>query len=200
LVKIGFIVEGDSEAILLKNENFITFLKSLNLLSDKEFVINAEGMSNLYHPNANFDTISRKVNGWIQILLSKGVEIIFFLIDFDNSDACFTLFKSKVFLQEGNIVIIARQTLEAWFLADQQALSNYLQQNINIQSPESFLQPFEEIKALRLKYRNKGISDKKILVKDIIRSGFNLVNAATHPACPSALYFLTKLQSLNSGT
>jgi hypothetical protein len=162
MVNVGFIVEGDSEAILIKDISFLTFLQSLNIHSSKDLVINAEGKNNLYHPSADFTFIKRKVKGWIDIL-------------------------------------IAKQALEVWYLADNDTLSNYLQRKIiQINNPESFLFPFEEIKSLRQQYLNRGIADKKILTKDMIKSGFTLQNAAAHPQCFSAQYFLSKLSVINA--
>jgi hypothetical protein len=198
MLTVGFIVEGDSEAILLKDDSFISFLPSLNIHCSKELVINAGGKNNLYHPHADFSTIERKVKGWIEKLTDKGASVIFFLIDFDNSAPCFTRFKSKVFLYLQNIIVIAKQALEAWYFADNKALLAYLQQNIlPVKRPELFLSPFEEIKKLKLQYKNRSIADKKFLTKDMIKSGFSLINAAAHPECLSAQYFLSKLNALN---
>lgn len=199
MVTVGFIVEGDSEAILLKHNSFINFLASINIVSTKELIINAEGKNNLYNPNRNFSGIEGTVNNWIIALQSKGAQVIFFLLDFDQSDPCFTLFKTKVFHQAGNFIIIAKQAIEAWFLADTSALSAYLQKRIgHIEHPESYLIPFEEIKSLRLSHCNRGVSDKKALSDAMLKSGFSLARAAAHPNCPSAAYFLNKLQSLNT--
>jgi hypothetical protein len=198
LVTAGFIVEGDSEAILLKDSSFISLLASLNITCSAGLIINAEGKNNLYNPKADFSRIERKINAWVQRLKANGAQAIFMLIDFDASDTCFTFFKSKVFSYDVNFVIIAKQALEAWYLADQQALSAYLKTKIFVATPESYLSPFDEIRNLRLMHNNKGLSDKKYLTKDIIKSGFSLPNAAAHPNCPSAAYFLGKLQSLNN--
>lgn len=199
MVTVGFIVEGDSEAILLKHDSFMQFLASLNVSTTPGLIINVIGKNNLYHPNADFSKIGENVSGWIDVLLSKGAQVIFFVVDFDNSDPCFTQFKSKVFHGPGNIIIIAKQALEAWYLADHQSLSKYLSKKIQvIGEPESFLNPFEEIKLLRLQHNNRSVADKKRLTKDMIKSGFSLRNAASHPNCPSASYFLNKLQSLNT--
>src|SRR6266487_4525897 len=116
MVTAGFIVEEDSEAILIKYNSFLTFLQSLNIHSSKELVINAEGKNNLYHPSADFTFIERKVKGWIDTLIAKRVEVIFFLIDFDNNDPCFTQFKLKVYHLKYNHIIIAKQALEACIL------------------------------------------------------------------------------------
>ena len=66
-----------------------------------------------------------------------------------------------------------------------------------IENPEIFINPFEKIKELRNLYKGKGISDKKLLTKDMIRSGFSVLKAAAHPNCPSAKYFVEKLRLQN---
>lgn len=194
MVTIGFIVEGDSEAILVKSEGFICFLNNLKLHCSKELVINAGGKFNLYNPNADFSKIGIRVTGWIETLKAKGAELIFILLDFDDSDDSFTLFKQKVCHHESNVIVIAKQELEAWYLADTAALNNYLgTTDLAIENPESFLNPLDELKRLRHLYSNKGIADKKFLTKHFIRSGFSLKNAADHSNCHSAKYFLHKL-------
>lgn len=199
MVTAGFIVEGDSEAILLKHSSFIALLASFNIFCDTTFVINAEGKNNLYNPNADLETLERRVGSWMEDLHAKGAEYIFFLIDFDNSDTCFTLFKTKVFRNPDNLIIIAKQALEAWYLADHQALSNFLQAKIlPVERPESYLSPFDQVKSLRIKHSNRGLSDKKSLAKNMLSCGFSLSNAAAHPNCPSASYFLRKLQSITN--
>ncbi len=199
MVTTGFIVEGDSESILIKDESFINFLSSMNISISKDLVINAGGKYTLYHPGSDFTKLESRVNGWINILKSKGAQVIFFILDFDNSDVCFTQFKSKTFHYAENYVVIAKQALEAWFLADHQTLSIYLDKQLNIiPDPESNLIPFEQIKALRLLHTGRGVSDKKILTRHMINAGFSIIGAASHPNCPSASYFLKKLQSLNT--
>jgi len=199
MVTVGFIVEGHTEAALIKDEGFINFLASLNIFCSHDLVINAKGKNNLYNPKGNFGEIKADIEGFISKLKNLNAHKIFFLIDFDNDDRCFTQFKSKVFQQEGNFVIIAKQAIEAWFLADHTALSKYLQKRIDpVEFPESFGVPFEEIKSLRLLHASKGIADKKILAKAMLASGFSLPAAAAHPSCPSAAYFLSKLQSVSN--
>lgn len=199
MVTVGFIAEGDSEAILLKDSSFINFLASINIHCDSQLVINAGGKNHLYHPKGDFSLLERKVKGWIETLIAKGAAIIFFLIDFDNSDPCFTQFKSKVYHYKENKIIIAKQALEAWYLADNKSLSAYMQQKIlQIQEPESYLSPFDEIKRLKLLHQNRGINDKKILTINILKSGFSLLLAAAHPQCLSAQYFLAKLKEVST--
>jgi hypothetical protein len=196
MVTVGFIVEGDSEVILIKSEPFINFLNKIQLHCSNELVINAGGKFNLYHPKGDFSKIEIRVNGWIETLKDKGAELIFILLDFDDSDDNYTSFKQKIFHQENNIIVVAKQELEAWYLADTNALNKYLgTTGLEIENPESFLKPLEELKRLRNLYSNKGIADKKFLTKHFISSGFSLQNAANHQNCFSAKYFLSKLMA-----
>jgi hypothetical protein len=90
--------------------------------------------------------------------------------------------------------------LEAWFLADKDALHSYLNSNYLCDEPESHLLPLDELKRLRTKYKDRGINDKKILAKQMLNyHGFKIENAAKHKNCPSAKYFLDKIQTIASG-
>jgi hypothetical protein len=199
MVTVGFIVEGHSEAALIKDARFINFLASLSIYCNPQLVINAKGKYYLYHPKGDFAQIGPEVNSMIKLLKDRKAEVIFLLIDFDNSDPCFTQFKSKVYHQQGNIVVVAKQALEAWYLADTTALSTYIGVDLPaIANPEQYPIPFDKIKALKFANSGRGVSDKKFLTKHMLDAGFSLTRAAAHPNCPSATYFLNKLQSLNT--
>jgi hypothetical protein len=194
MVKIGFIVEGDSEAILIKSDSFQSYLKSLNLYCESDLVINAKGKYNLYHPSGDVSKLKTRVLGWLKTLEDKGAEKNFILLDMDNSDPCYTIFKSKVCSRPIDIIIVAKQELEAWYLAETKALRKFLQVDIDeITDPENYLEPLEEIKKLRLLHQKRGVSDKKILTKNMLANGFSLESASLHPNCPSAKYFRDKL-------
>ncbi len=197
MVTIGFLVEGDSEAILLKSDSFQAYLHSLNLVCNTDLVINAKSKSYLYHPTGDFSKLELRVSGWLLSLEDKGAEKIFILLDMDNSDASYTIFKSKVCSRPVDIIIVAKQELEAWYLADTIALRKFLAADIDaILHPENYLEPLEELKKLRLLYQKRGVSDKKVLTKNMLANGFSLESAAIHPNCPSATYFRDKLLSV----
>ena len=199
MVTIGFLVEGDSEAILIKSDSFQSYLQSLNLVCYTDLVINAKSKSYLYHPAGDFLKLELRVSGWLLSLEDKGAEKIFILLDMDDSDATYTIFKSKVCSRPVDIIIVARQELEAWYLADTIALRKYLESDIDeIADPENYLEPLEEIKKLRLLHQKRGVSDKKVLTKNMLANGFSLKGAAFHPNCPSARYFRDKLLSVAS--
>jgi hypothetical protein len=197
LVKIGFIVEGDSEKILISSKEFRDFLKTLDIELIEAGVINVIGKNNLFHPTGDFTNIRPKVDSWVRVLQDKGAQVIFILLDLENDEPCITNFKPKVYRRPENIVIVAKKSLEAWYLSDTITLSSYLRTNIPpIVNPEEIPNPFQYFKDLRIQYHNRGINDKKILTRDMLRLGFTLTNAANHPNCNSARYFLEKLQSL----
>ncbi len=194
MVTIGFLVEGDSEAILIKSDSFQAYLQSLNLVYNTDLVINAKSKSYLYHPTGDFSKLELRVSGWLLTLEDKGAEKIFILLDMDDDDATYTIFKSKVCSRPVDIIIVAKQELEAWYLADTIALRKFLEADIDeIADPENYLEPLDEIKKLRLLHQKRGISDKKVLTRNMIGNGFSLESAAQHPNCPSARYFRDKL-------
>jgi hypothetical protein len=199
LVNIGFIVEGDCEKILISSPEFRAFLGGMEIDLPVDRIINAVGKNNLYHPHGDFTDIQPKVESWINILEQKGAQIIFILIDLENDAPCITEFKSKVYKRHNDVVVVAKQALEAWYLSDTLAVRNYLQTNIpQIQTPESLTDPFDHLKSLRLLHQNRGIGDKKLLTRAMIQNGFSLLRAAEHPECLSAQYFISKLNSLHS--
>ena len=64
-----------------------------------------------------------------------------------------------------------------------------------LDEPEAVL-PFEKLRELRMKYEGRGIGNKKVFARIMVSNGFSIQNAAAHPNCPSAAYFLNKLQEL----
>ena len=70
--------------------------------------------------------------------------------------------------------------------------------SIAIDYPELEPIPFEKIGAIVQYQTGRGIGTRKVrFALNYLRKGFSLPNAAAHPNCPSARYFLNKLQSLN---
>lgn len=195
MVTIGFIVEGHSEDILVKSPSFQQYLNDIGLQSSKDLVTNVIGRNNLYRVNKDLENIKERVDDWIKKLHDKGAVIVFIVLDRENSDSCFTEFKSKIYAQPENIIIVAVQAIEAWFLADTASMQSFLKHTIDaVGFPESFLQPFDEIDRLVKLYRGRGAGTKVSLANTLIhRCGFSLAEAAAHPACHSAAYFQRKL-------
>ncbi len=132
---------------------------------------------------------------YLDTLLANGAEKILILTDLDE-DACITFTKNRITTSADRIVIVAVRNIESWFLADSQTLSLLLRQKFEFEQPENEITPFETLRNIFLEKQNRGIGDKDILAARMIKYGFSLENAARHPNCPSATYFLNKLQQL----
>lgn len=187
MVTLGFIAEGDTEKRILVSENFKDLLKRLNL-PFLETVENAGGVSNLKKD---------KIKSLIQIQKDRGAEKVLILTDSDGK--CITSAKEEIDPNGENIVIVAVRMIEAWFLADTTAISNFFKEDYFCEMPEAIPQPYDFIRTERLRLLNSGINGKRILGQKMLYSGFSVASAAAHPNCPSAKYFLQKLETLAVG-
>ena len=187
MVKLGFITEGAVEKMILESGDFKTLLSELNIDFIPE-VINTEGNGNLLPFN---------IEKYTQVLLDKGATKIIILTDLDN-EVCITLTKERIQPRENHIVIVSVKQIEAWFMADMQAMKSFLKSNVyNVTDPELYPVPFEEIKNIRKQLTGRGVNDKKIFAKLMIsQNAFSIKRAAQHPNCNSAKYLIAKLRQL----
>ena len=183
MVKVGFICEGDTEKIFVDSDDFDRILKENNI--EKVDSINLHGVLNL---------IEEKRIPKIQELMSQGANYIITLRDKDDIE-CFTKVKSLYDIDPTEHFVIAQKEFEAWFLADP-ILKKCLGDNeIYFEYPENISKPFEVIS----KHRGSGITSKPKFAKKMIRLGFSIENAANHPNCNSAKYFIHKLKEIGQG-
>lgn len=184
MVKFGLICEGETENIHFNTPEFIELLR--------EFKLELVGIVETGSKNQYFQDRLIKHR---QILLDKGAEKIMVLVDLDT-DTCITLTKQAVQPFNNQTVIVAVKEFENWYLADTVALQNLLGREVAIiENPEQ--EPDAEKKIIGL--RGKGFGGSKPrLANAMKRSGFTIERAALHQNCPSARYFLTKLQTLAS--
>jgi hypothetical protein len=185
MVTLGFIAEGDTEKRVLTSESFRNLLNKLGL-TFLETVENAGGVSNLR---------KEKIKSLVQILKDKGANRVLILTDSDGR--CITSAKKEIDPTGENVVIVAVQMIEAWFLADTAAMSIFLKGKYFCETPEAIPNPFETIKTERKERLGSGVGDKRTLGQKMHYSGFSLEAAAAHPNCPSAKYFLDKLTALS---
>lgn len=186
MVKIGFIVEGETEALILYSDKFKAILNELNLVSVG--IINAGGNKNLLPHNI----LIHQTN-----LIKKGAETILILTDLDD-DQCITKTKERITERENQIIAVAIKQIEAWFLADSILLSNLFNESFTFDYPEKENVPFDTLRALLIQFRGRGLPKKVPMALKMLNSGFSIQNAAKHPNCPSANYFLTKLKQCAS--
>lgn len=68
--------------------------------------------------------------------------------------------------------------------------------------PENEINPFEKIRTLLFQRTKRGITKgtggKITLVNKLLLAGLDISQAAAHPNCPSAAYFIKKLNELAS--
>ena len=194
MVRIGIIVEGDCERIVLKSTAFQRYLvmHQVQLVDD---IINMAGKGNLKQS-------SKRMPSQVQTLRDLGAEHVVILRDLDETESLESVARVKAEVyQAGDIsTCLAIQELEAWFLADSTTLSILFNTTFYCEKPQNINKPANHLSELRMNYTRRGISDKKGFASAMINNGFSIERAAAHPNCPSARYFLTKLQTIASAT
>lgn len=191
MVKVGFIVEGDTEKVIVSSLPFKNWVSQFNV-EIIDHIINAKGGGNL---------LPHKINDMIETLKNKGANHIFILTDLEHYPSISHV-KERVNHPQITDSFITIVSTESWFLACSKALGFWLEKNTEyyIDDPEnrSIEKPFERIKALGLKEKNRGCRNKITLAKDMMqRCGFSFEEILQHPNCSSIKYIETVLKSLN---
>lgn len=191
MVKVGFIVEGDTEKVIVSSLPFKNWVSQFNV-EIIDHIINAKGGGNL---------LPHKINDMIETLKNKGANHIFILTDLEDYPSISHV-KERVHHPQVTDSFITIVSTESWFLACSKALGFWLEKNTEyyIDDPEnrSTEKPFERIKALGLKEKNRGCRNKITLAKDMMqRCGFSFEEILQHPNCSSIKYIETVLRSLN---
>jgi hypothetical protein len=192
MVSVGFVVEGDSDVYLPKSPVFRDWVKNdfgIEVLSD---VVNVGGNGNL---------CSRNIGDFVErFRIQKQPEKIVVLADLDPEECAPCIEQRKLLMSAGKVdaIIIARKAIESWFLADTAAMRRWSgDPDFYEHEPENLSgMPWDRLKEIGHK-RGRGPGSKVIFARKFIRDfGFDIREAAQHPACPSAKYFLRKLQEL----
>lgn len=115
-----------------------------------------------------------------------------------------TQVKQRIGNQRVAKVFVAKKALEAWFLADTQAMNKWLGQNDFVETnpeltPEMpwqrLTQIVHELEQQGIKVRGPG--DKLPFAKKMFKHfDFSIERATNHPHCSSARYFLEKLPTV----
>lgn len=181
MVKVGFICEGLSDRIIIESIDFLRILNDCGIeLSNVVSVGGVQFLSN------------EKRNSHTEVLLGKGASCVIVLRDKDNVE-CFTKVKELYQINHKEHFVIAEKELESWFLADHNALSKCLGlKNLYFEYPEKQNKPFNFIKS----YRGGGMKSKTSFAEKMVLLGFSIENAANHPNCNSAKYFIKKLKEI----
>jgi len=188
MVKVAFIVEGDVEKIIVE-ECFIKtgWLESKGIEPIRP-VINAGGGGNLCPHNMPYFVEQAKTLHPDKIIILTDLEC----------DPCITQTKERLGDCDICVIIISRKSFEAWFLADDVLLSKMTDGKYrHFDKPELTCEmPFEAFKALLIEHTGRGSGDKVRLAKKVSKQGFDIENAANHPECQSARYFVDKIEGL----
>ena len=186
MVKVVFIVEGDVEKIIVE-KCFVTWLQSKNIEIVKP-VINAGGGGNLCPHNMPIYVEQARVLNPDKIIILTDLEC----------DLCIEKTKERLGDCAECITIISRKSFEAWFLADDTLLSKMTNESCkHYDKPElTDGMPFDTFKALLIEHTGRGSGDKVRLATKVSKNNFSIENASKHPNCPSAKYFVDKIDEL----
>lgn len=194
MVKVGFIVEGDSEKKMLESKAFKQWCEK-NGISIVSPIIDAGGGGNL---------LPLYLVNHIKILSKNGPpDKIVVLTDKEKVPTNEVVrerilqvnTKKKKIIDE---VFVSVKALEAWFLADDKAMSSWLGERFHEDYPERTTRtPWERIREIAVEkdHRGPGKSSHLVFATKIINThGFSIERAASHPQCASARKFCNKLR------
>jgi len=182
MVRVGFIVEGDTEKIIIESDSFRAWAK-VNGIEICSPVINAKGGGNLLPQNI--------VPSIAQLRLARAEHIVI-LTDLENSPNAESV-KTRIGAEHTDLIFVAVKAIEAWFLADTSALKKWLKLDGVLENdPEATPgMPWERLKALAAEKKARGPGNNKPIfaMKMCKQYGFEVAHAATHANCPSAALF-----------
>ncbi len=182
MVRVSFIVEGDTEKIIIESAAFMAWARASGIEICSP-VINAKGGGNLLPQNMAQIVMQAKRANPDHIVILTDLE------DAPNGE----LVRNRIGTEHTSLIFIAVKAIEAWFLADTAALRSWLGM------PDAFEErpeetpgmPWERLKAVAQEKDARGPGSNKLgFAKRLCRNhGFTIPGAAAHPACPSAKLF-----------
>lgn len=181
MVRLGFIVEGGTEKIIVESPQFVSWLKTMDIELVRP-VIDAKGGGNL---------LPKNIEPMVNTLKSIGVDNIVILTDLDNENDTETVIK-RIGTEHTSLIFVAVKAIEAWYLADTSAMRKWLN-NINFveNSPEQTSdKPWQRLKDIALAEGQSGPGSSKVaFAKKMVKHfNFDVSQSALHPRCPSAKY------------
>lgn len=193
MVNIGFIVEGDTEKLIIDSKKFREKLKDLNL-KVCEPVINAKGNGNL---------LPRYLEQHIALLnTSASPDIIMVITDLESAVSPQEV---RDRIRTGTItdkmIVVSIKAIESWFLGDSNSLSNWLDiPYTEIRPEETSGMPWDRIRELAVEITGRGPGKLKTMFakKYIDKYGFCIFSAAQNANCTSAQEFRNRLTELGA--
>lgn len=182
MVRVGFIVEGGTEKIVVESKQFKEWAHQFGIEVCSP-VIDAEGGGNLLPHN---------IEPMIAQLQLSNPDHIVILTDLEYDPTPETVLE-RIGTGHTNLIFIAVKAFEAWFLADSIAMQKWLSvDNYFEERPEETVgMPWERIKEVAAQLGKRGPGGVKLgfAKKMVNKFGFNISSAATHPNCPSVKKF-----------
>lgn len=197
MVTVGFVVEGDSEAALVSSSLFRNSLQQRSKLRVVDPVVNAGG---------NGGQCSRNIELHVNRLRTQETPnrvVVLADLDPDICAPCIGKRKEIIGSQGIDLVAIAKQAIESWFLADTEAMRTWLDDPTFYESkPELPTRTsWDRLKEVSRERKRRGPGKSKAIFarKMVRRYRFDVYRAAQHPHCPSARYFVDRLRQLVTG-
>ena len=191
MVKVGFIVEGDSEKVIIESPQFKSWLssKGIELITP---VLNAAGGGNL---------LPKNIEPLIERFTSLNVDHIFVLTDLEQEPDIQTV-RNRIENPGLRFIFVAVKALEAWYLADTEAMKKWLKvTDFNEEFPENTVDmPWDRLKEISQQLDKTGPGGSKVsFAKRMIKHfGFQVSRSAEHLNCDSAKEFIRELESLST--
>ncbi|WP_270793607.1 MULTISPECIES: hypothetical protein [unclassified Aeromonas] len=188
VVRVGFIVEGKTEAMVVNSDAFKQWLERQGLELCRS-ALDAKGGGNLLPHN---------IGDLVNTLAAHQPDHIVILTDLEDAPDVAAV-RDRITTEYTNLIFIAVKAIEAWFLADTAALNSWLKKQGVIEPlPEQTpAMPWERLKAIAVEQNTRGPGSKASFAKQyIVHHKFDVSRAADHPACPSARAFCDGLLAL----
>lgn len=189
MVKVGFIVEGGSEKVIIESMQFRNWLQQ-NGIELVTPVLDANGGGNL---------LPRNIEPLIERFQSLNVDHIFVLTDLENEPDTQAV-RNRIENPSINFIFVAVKALEAWYLADTSAMNKWLKETDFCEEfPERTLyMPWDRLKEIAQNLNKTGPGGNKIsFAKKMVKHfDFQISDSAGHPNCDSAKEFIRVLESI----
>ena len=195
MVTVGFVVEGESETLLVKSEVFRQWLREDCNLEVVDPVVDASGNGNMHSRNigASIKNLRTRANPDKVVVLAD--------LDPEKRVPCVQARKKIIGSQGIDLIAIAKKAMESWFLADTEAMRRWLGDDTFYEvAPETLTgMPWNRLKGLRDKRGRGPGRERLVFTRKFIRDHrFDVRRAAQHAQCPSARYFLERLCALGN--
>ncbi|MBR9867108.1 MAG: DUF4276 family protein [Oceanospirillales bacterium] len=176
--RVGFIVEGGSEKVIVESTHFRDFLdrNGYELVTP---VIDAKGGGNLLPQN---------IEVFIERFDLKSVDQICVLTDLEDDPSVESV-QQRIAHESIECSFVAVKALEAWYLADSSAMNIWLGiTDFYEEQPEQTQgKPWDRLKEIAIEKGKRGPGQKISFAKKITKHhGFSVEHAAQHQNCPSA--------------